>query len=119
MFRVFAVTAIAGTLLFCAKVMAGDMESEIDYLLLSVERSDCVFIRNGKPHDSVAAVKHLQMKHERGRRYYDSTEEFIARIASRSSLSGKPYLIDCPDQAPVEAKSWFSQKLADYRAFEE
>jgi hypothetical protein len=118
MFRLLAVTAVAATLLFCAKAIAADMDREIDHLLASVETSDCIFIRNGKPHDSVAAARHLQMKRERGRRYYDSTESFIARIASKSSLTGKPYLIDCPDEAPVEAESWFSRELAEFRAAE-
>ena len=39
------------------------------------------------------ARDHLQMKRERGKRYYDSTEEYIDRIASKSSWSGKPYKI--------------------------
>lgn len=118
MLRVLALAAITGSLLLSANALAGDMDSEIDYLLTSVEKSDCVFIRNGKSHDSLAAVRHLQMKRERGRRYYDSTEEFIARIASKSSLTGKPYLIECPDQPPVDAKTWFSLRLADHRAAE-
>ena len=118
MIRVLVLAAIAATPLFFAEAMAGDMDSEIDHLLTSVEKSNCVFIRNGKSHDSLAAVRHLQMKRERGRRYFDSTEEFIARIASKSSLTGKPYLIECPDQPPVEAKTWFSLRLADYRAAE-
>lgn len=116
MSRKISATIIGAVLLLAGQAYAADMNREIDYLLQSVEQSGCLFIRNGKSHDSVAAAKHLQMKRERGRRYYDSTEEFIDRLASKSSISGKPYLIDCPEQSPVKAAGWFLKKLEDFRA---
>ncbi len=74
------------------------MDVEIDYLLESVSDSDCVFIRNGSEHEAAAAKEHLQMKRRRGRRYYGNAEDFIDRIASRSSWSGKEYRIRCDDE---------------------
>jgi len=91
------------------------MNAEIDHLLATVVDSGCIFIRNGSEHDAAAARDHLQMKRERGRRYYDSTEQFIERIASRSSWSGKDYRIRCGGASEVTARDWFTSVLADYR----
>ena len=43
-------------------------------------------------------------------------ETFIAELASRSSLSGKPYLIRCPGQAPRPSGDWLEQRLLAYRS---
>ncbi len=91
------------------------MDEEIDFLIRSVAESECTFIRNGREHDAAAASDHLQMKRERGRRYYDTTEEFIERIASRSSWSGKDYRIRCGDDEPVTARDWFLSRLKVFR----
>ena len=100
-------------LLAGAGAVAGNMEAEIDYLVAEVADSDCTFIRNGREHDARAASKHLQMKRERGRRHYDTTAQFVERIASKSSWSGQDYQIRCGDTT-VTAKEWFSARLAEY-----
>lgn len=109
------VAILVSTLLLSSPALSTDMEIEIDQLLQAVRESGCRFIRNGKAHDSFAAAEHLQMKREKARRYYNSTEQFIARIGSKSSLSGKPYVIDCPESPPIEAGKWFLEKLASIR----
>lgn len=91
-----------------------DVTAEIDYLLAEVGASRCVFIRNGREHNARAAREHLASKRRRGRRYFDTTEEFIDRLASKSSMSGKAYLIRCGDET-VAAKAWFTSRLDAYR----
>ena len=91
------------------------MAIEIDHLIHAVSESGCNFVRNGKEHTASQAADHLQMKARKGKRYYDTTEQFIERIASKSSWSGKPYLIQCVDQPAVTAGNWFTQVLAEYR----
>jgi hypothetical protein len=91
------------------------MEQEIDFLIQSVADSGCTFERNGKEHNAVDARDHLQMKRKRGRKYYKSTEQFIDRIASKSSWSGKAYHIKCPDQDARTAADWFTELLVRYR----
>jgi hypothetical protein len=95
---------------------AGDtaMDAEIDFLLTSVAESNCIFVRNGKEHAADAARDHLQMKRERGRKYYDTTEEFIERIASKSSWTDKPYRIRCGD-TEEDASAWFTRALESFR----
>lgn len=102
-------------LLLSASLFADDMmESEIDYILDSVAASDCVFIRNGKEHDPESARDHLSLKRRKGRKYYSNAEEFIDRLASSSSWSGKPYHIRCGDEESL-AKDWFTTVLEHYR----
>lgn len=100
---------------FAADDSAATMNAEIDYLLQSVAGSDCVFIRNGKEHDAFSARDHLQTKRKRGRRYFSSADEFIERLASSSSWSGKDYMIRCGDTSQT-AYAWFTAALVRYRS---
>jgi hypothetical protein len=111
---------LAILLLIPCAVMADDesdviMNAEIDYLLETVGSSGCTFIRNESEHDAESAQKHLSMKRKRGKRYYDSADEFIEKLASKSSWSGDPYYIRCADDE-VLAGEWFGNVLTQYRA---
>ncbi|MDZ7642923.1 MAG: DUF5329 domain-containing protein [Woeseiaceae bacterium] len=99
-----------------ARADPASMDAEIDFLLAAVGDSDCVFIRNGREHPAADARDHLEMKRRRGKRYFDTTEEFIERIASRSSLSGREYRIRCPGQPETSAERWFRERLDAFRA---
>lgn len=101
--------------LMIAPAFADDAAPEIDYLLTTIGSSDCTFIRNGDRHDAAAAEAHLRMKYERGKRYATSSEAFIERLASRSSLSRKPYQIECAGEAH-ELGPWLRRKLDEHRA---
>ena len=94
---------------------AESMDDEIDFLLDAVATSGCTFIRNGREHDAEDARDHLQTKRRRGKRYFDSTEEFIERLASKSSMSGKPYMIRCGGADAVAARDWFTALLDEHR----
>ena len=45
-----------------------------------------------------------------------STEAFIDRAASQSSMSSKPYQVRCPGQPDVSSKQWFTEQLQQIRA---
>ena len=105
------------TLVVCsAAATAGTMDDEIDYLLTTVGQSDCVFIRNGGRHSAAAAQKHLQMKRKRGKRYFDNADEFIDKLASKSSFSGKLYYMQCGEEAERPSGEWFMALLKKFRA---
>lgn len=93
-----------------------NMDAEIDFLLDTVVTSNCIFIRNGSDYKPEAARDHLQMKRKRGKRYFNSAEEFIEKIASKSSWSGKNYVIRCDDEPKQTAHAWFTALLKKYRA---
>ena len=90
-------------------------EAEIQYLLESIGQSQCAFIRNGKTHGAAEAESHLRMKYRNGKFWVDDAEQFIERIASKSSWSKKPYYIDCPDTGSEPAGEWLSKKLTALR----
>ncbi len=114
--RKITISAVAAcTLLVSGAAFSASMDEEIDFLLDTVGNSDCVFTRNGKDHAAEDARDHLQMKRKRGKRYFDSSEEFIERLASKSSWSGKPYFIQCGDEPRVTAKEWFTALLEQHR----
>ena len=94
---------------------AAGAEEEIEFLLDAVGCSGCTFIRNGKRHDADDAADHLRMKYRRGKRHAPTTEAFIERLASKSSISRKPYMIDCPGDDLVPTGEWLMQRLAEYR----
>lgn len=103
------------SILLSVSAVADTPATEIQYLLESVGQSGCVFVRNGKTHAATEAESHLRMKYGKTKFWIDSSEQFIERVASKSSWSGKPYFIDCPNVDREPAGDWLSQKLAAHR----
>ena len=89
-------------------------ELEVNYLLEYVASSGCIFIRNGDDHDSADAADHLRLKYTRGKRYVNSAEQFIDRLATQSSWSGDQYRVTCAGKSEPSGE-WLHRTLADYR----
>jgi Family of unknown function (DUF5329) len=95
--------------------LAADVpDQEIEHLLDFVAASGCSFVRNGSSHDSADAADHLRLKYQRGKRYADSAENFIDRLATESSWSGAPYTVDCNGSVEPTGE-WLHQALQRYR----
>lgn len=114
--RLFQVVIAAAALLHSLSLFADAQNPEIDYLLSTLGSSECVFVRNGKRHSAEKAEEHLRMKYKRGRRYATSTEAFIERLASKSSMTRKLYMIECPGVEPEPTGAWLTQRLEDLRS---
>ena len=99
-----------------AGALAEDAEAEIEYLLSSIGESGCTFIRNGKRHDASDAEDHLRMKYRRGKRHASTAERFIERLASASSMSRKPYFIECGSNEAVPTGEWLTGRLEVLRS---
>ncbi|MDJ0917497.1 MAG: DUF5329 domain-containing protein [Woeseiaceae bacterium] len=112
------ITLLAALLLsLAANADIGEQSAaEIEHLINSIAVSDCTFVRNGKRHSPVAAEKHLRMKLKRGKRYVSDAESFIERLASKSSMSKKPYFIECDGAEPVPSGDWLMERLAEFRS---
>lgn len=67
----------------------------IQTLIRAVAESECEFNRNGSLHSAETAAEQLELKYSRGKRYTDSAETFIDRLARKSSWSGEPYQLIC------------------------
>jgi hypothetical protein len=93
-------------------------QAEIHHLFDYISASGCRFQRNGSWHDMAAAREHVGMKYEylRDRGKIDSAEAFIDNAASRSSLSGEDYQVQCPGGPPVPSATWLRDELARFRA---
>lgn len=92
------------------------MEPEIMALLRDVGASGCKFYRNGTWYDARRARAHLELKYQAQRLRFTSTEDFILRAATRSSLTGEPYQIRCPGRAVAPIDQWLRDRLARNRA---
>ncbi len=72
------------------------------------------FIRNGSENNPEAAADHLRLKYNRGKRYFNTAEQFIDRLASESSWTGKKYTINCSGETQ-ESGVWLHKALIEYR----
>jgi hypothetical protein len=95
-------------------IAATATDPEIEYLLEFVANSGCTFVRNSDDHESVDAADHLRLKYSRGKRYVDSAEQFIDRLATESSWSGDPYTVTCEGKTQPSAQ-WLHRALTQYR----
>ena len=111
------IKALLITALLPVSAFAQTPSSEIGQLFKALETSGCEFNRNGSWYTAQKASEHLHRKYdyllEKGQ--VKSTESFIDLGASKSSMSGKAYLVRCGKASPVETKSWFLAKLAQIR----
>ena len=89
-------------------------DAEIQALIQAVAESECEFNRNGSLYSAETAAEHLELKYSRGKRYADSAEAFIERLASKSSWSGKPYQMIC-DGETQPAGDWLTMRLEALR----
>jgi Family of unknown function (DUF5329) len=94
--------------------MAASPEMEIEHLLDFIATSPCAFIRNGVAYDGAQAVDHIRGKYDYYRDDIRSAEDFIALAASKSAISGKPYLVAC-DAAKLPAAEWLARELSAFR----
>ena len=42
-----------------------------------------------------------------------NADQFIDRVASGSTVSGKPYRVHCPGRTPVDSGAWLRARLAE------
>ena len=97
-------------------VFASDMQSEINYLLAFLENSECQYERNGKIHTGKDTLNHVKKKYKYFKNKIDSTEKFIEYSATKSTLSGKYYMVLCKDSPKVKTQDWLLQELKNYRS---
>ncbi len=94
------------------------VQREITYLIRYIGDSRCEFKRNGTWSNAESAEAHVRGKYDflltLGQ--IDSTQDFIDKAATKSSMSGQPYEVKCSGDAPMPTSLWLSRGLAHYRA---
>lgn len=92
-------------------------QAEISHLFVHLESSGCKFNRNGTWYTAAEATGHLQTKYnyllKKG--LVTTTESFIDNGAATSSVSGKPYLVQCGGAEPVPSAVWLKAELSRLR----
>lgn len=94
------------------------MQLEVEQLLLRLGASGCQFQRNGSWYGAVQARKHLEQKYRYllDRQLVLTTEDFISLAATKSSISGNAYLVQCSGQPQIYSADWMTAKLREIRA---
>ena len=115
MHQLFA--SIFTLLLTAAIALALDPQTkaEIDELISFVQTSGVRFIRNGTEYSAAEGAQHLRDKLARAGDRVKTTDDFITGIASKSYLSGKPYLVKFPDGHTQPTGEWLRAHLAKAR----
>ena len=108
-----AMAFLLPTLLLPTGAAAGP-EEEIAHLMRTIDESDCVFTRNGKEHTGVDALEHIGTKYDYVKRRVKKAEDFIEYAATKSSMTGRPYLVRCGEEEMPTAE-WLKAELAEYR----
>jgi hypothetical protein len=115
--RIFIVAMLVFSVASFAKDTNGDTQREISHLFEYLRNSNCEFYRNGTWYGPDEAGSHLNRKYQYllKRGLVKSAEQFIDRAASKSSMSGKPYLVRCGGSDTVESSFWFTEELLRLR----
>jgi hypothetical protein len=92
------------------------LEQTVNYLIDYVGKSNGTFIRNGASHTPAEAVAHIKAKYAHFKTEIKTPEDFIRLAASKSLLTGKPYLVRTPDGKEMRLDVWLTDTLKEYRA---
>ena len=99
-----------------ALAMDPAVEKTINHLLEFVEEANCTFIRNDEEHDSKYAAEHIKKKYDYFKDKIDTPEEFIELCATKSLMSGRPYMVRCEGDRKTPTADWLKAELDDYRS---
>jgi hypothetical protein len=75
-----------------------------------------VFIRNGSEYDAAQAAEHLHRKLDYAGKRIHTAQQFIDKLATGSSMTGKPYKIRFADGRTVESAVYFREQLRKLEA---
>lgn len=115
---------LAQTLCLCvltgaawAQSPAPAVQAEVEQLFTALQQSRCEFQRNGTWYSAAQASAHLRQKYDYllQKKLVPTTEAFIERAATQSSMSGKPYQVRCASGGPMASGHWFEQRLSALR----
>ena len=119
--RKFQFCIAMALILFVVLVVSQRAESEeivnreINHLLQYVENAGCTFIRNGKAYNGAEARAHIQKKYDYFKDRIKTTEDFITHAATKSTMSGKPYMVRCSGRE-ISCAEWLNVELERFRS---
>ena len=90
-------------------------EQTIRHLIDYVAGADLTFVRNASEYTPAEAAKHMQKKYRHFRDDIDTAEDFIRLCATKSLMSGKPYLVIDREGNAIPTGDWLKAELAAQR----
>lgn len=112
----FLATVLLMTTLTATVFAAESLDQTIDYLIDYIAKSNATFVRNGTSHASAEAVEHIKAKYAHFKDRIKTPEDFIRLSASKSLLSGKPYLVRTDEGKEMRLDEWLTAALKEHRA---
>ena len=91
------------------------LSETIQYLLVFVKTSECLFFRNDKEHTAGEAAAHMQRKYEHFKNKIKTPEDFIRLAATKSLMTGQLYYVKLKDGKKITSEAWLLQTLEAYR----
>ena len=95
---------------------AESLDQTINFLLDHIAKADAVYVRNGSTYTPPQAVEHIKAKYEHFKGQIKTPEDFIRLAASKSLLSGKPYMVRPRGEKEQTMSEWLSEALREHRA---
>ncbi len=86
--------------------------TRIEKLILRIETSKVVFLREGVEYGPEEAAAHIRDKYQRAGPRARNLDEFIEKVASRSWTTGEPYHVKLEDGRTVAAETWLKEQAA-------
>ena len=87
-------------------------KAKIESLISHLENlKDATFIRNGSDYDAKSAAKFLRGKWQANDKEIKTAADFIAKAATGSSTTGKPYLIRFKDNTQTKCSDYLTARL--------
>ncbi|MCX4028427.1 DUF5329 family protein [Endozoicomonas sp. SM1973] len=99
-----------------SRAWGSEQQEEVAHLLEFVRNSACTMMRNGASHNSLEAAQHILNKYDYFKEDIQTTERFIQLAASRSTLTGKDYQVQCNNQPSVTSRDWLMTELQNFRS---
>jgi hypothetical protein len=85
---------------------------KIELLLKGIDTLEgAKFVRNGSTYTASQASSHLRMKWGKAGSAVKTAQDFIDKIASKSSMTGEPYKIIMKDGKEVVCRDYLNQRL--------
>ena len=102
----------SATSLPAAETAPATEKAKIEALISHIQGlKDATFVRNGSEYSAANAAKFIRAKWERNEKDIKTATDFIAKAASTSSTSGKPYLIRFKDGKETPCGEYLTAQL--------
>jgi Family of unknown function (DUF5329) len=115
-FSRFPFLVLIASLAFASPARSAEsLDQTINYLIDHVAKAKATFVRNGTSHTPAEAAEHIKAKYAHFKGDIKTPEDFIRLSASKSILSGKPYLVRLPDGQEIHLDAWLTEALKQHR----